>query len=283
MQYFSVAENNNERRRVFFHLVDATDGITPEAGEAGGTPTISFNGRTPVNTVNTLVAVDASKGDYYLELAITEIAYPGLLLLHYKSANTAHFAQEAQVMAFDPYTQFGTLGGGGGADVDYKRIKKLIDEAVGSIPKPIEKEPDLTPISEGLQAVITEIRDLDIPKPEKPNLDPILKQLALLDKDIRNIDFPKCDHKEVLKKMDQQDDLHAALIEDMMETAEKRADDMKDSQAESAEKISTTLDAMKERIDASPVMVFKDAKQMPAKEKKPDSASILKEYLNLPR
>src|SRR5687768_8226430 len=121
MQYFQVAENNNERRRVFFHLVDATDGITPEAGEAGGTATISFNGRTPVNSVNTLVAVDASKGDYYLELSTSEIAYPGLLLTHYKSANTAHFAQECQVMAFDPYTQFGVLPTGG-IDIDYSRI-----------------------------------------------------------------------------------------------------------------------------------------------------------------
>jgi hypothetical protein len=106
MQYFQAGENNNERRRVFFHLVDATDGITPEAGEAGGRPTISFNGRTPANTINTLVAVDASKGDYYLELSTAEIVNPGLLLIHYKSADTAHFAQECQIMAFDPYTQF---------------------------------------------------------------------------------------------------------------------------------------------------------------------------------
>src|SRR5690349_14237553 len=129
MQYFQTGENNNERRRVFFHLVDATDGITPESGEAGGRPTISINGRTPVDTQGTLVAVDASKGDYYLELSTIEIANPQLLLIHYKSANTAHFAQEAQVMAFDPYTQFGTLGAGGsGADVDYKRIEKIIDK-----------------------------------------------------------------------------------------------------------------------------------------------------------
>ena len=282
MQYIETATNNPELRRVFFHLVDATDGITPEAGEAGGTPTISINGRTPANTVNTLQAVDASKGDYYLELSTTEIVTPRHLLLHYKSAETAHFAQQVQVMAFDPYTWFGTLGGGGGADVDYKRIKKLIDEAVGSIPTPVQKEPDLIPISEGLQAVITEIRSLDIPKPEKPNLEPVLKQLSLLDKDIRNIDIPKCDHSEVLKKLAQQDKLFTTTMEEMMETADDQAKEMKDSQAKSTEKFSTTLDALKQRIDASPVMIFKDSKDIPAKEeKKPDSESILKEYLKL--
>lgn len=282
MQYFQTAENDREKRRVFLHLVDNVDGITPETGEAGNTCKISFNGKAPTTSVNTIVAIDTTNqpGTYYLELSTTEIVHPGMLSVRYKSANTAEFVQICQVMAFDPYTWFGTLGGGGGADVDYKRIKKLVDEAVGSIPTPVQKEPDLIPISEGLQAVITEIRSLDIPKPEKPNLEPVLKQLALLDKDIRNIDFPKCDHKEILKKMDEQTDLHAGLIEDMMETADKRADEMKDSQAKNAEKITTTLDAMKERLEDSPVMILKD-KEQPAQ--KPDSASILKEYLNLKR
>src|ERR1044072_4922548 len=143
MQYIQYGENNPELRRVYFHLVDATDGITPEAGEAGGRPTISINGRTPANAVNTLAAIDASKGDYYLELSTTEVVNPCHLLLHYKSTETAHFAQEIQVMAFDPYTQYGQFGGASGPDIDYKKIQKMIDSAVSKIPKPVElKEPE---------------------------------------------------------------------------------------------------------------------------------------------
>ncbi len=273
MQYIQTGENNPEMRRVYFHLVDATDGITPEAGEAGGTTTISRNGRTPANTVNTLVAVDASKGDYYLELSLSEITTPGHLLLHYKSANTAHFAQEIQIMAFDPYTQFGALGVGG-ADVDYKRIKKLIDEAIGALPKPEEpKEPDLIPISEGLQAVLVEIRSLPKPKdPEKTDYSPILQKLTALSADIKAIKIPEQEEVDLTPILDKIDEAPNSL-RDMIEQMSGIVEGIRGFFSKDVEDIKAEVGSIKKDLKKIPMIVM--APQAQEEEKK----SVLDEYL----
>ncbi len=50
-------ESTATKRRVFFQLVDATDGITPETGEDGGQPQVSTNGGAWTDTgIGTLVA-----------------------------------------------------------------------------------------------------------------------------------------------------------------------------------------------------------------------------------
>jgi hypothetical protein len=278
MQYFQTGENNNGRRRVFFHLVDATDGITPEAGEAGGRPTISFNGGTPVDTLNTLVAIDASKGDYYLELSTTEIVYPGLLLLHYKSADTAHFAQECQIMAFDPYTQYGQFGSGGGVDVDYKKIQKMIDGAVSKIPKPIEpKEPDLVPISEGLQALLIEIRAIKIPETEKVDLGPVLDQLKVVKKSITDIEFPKTDLTPILAKLNEIEKGVVMIEQGQEDIKDTHLDGVKKLVEDGIDKLSKTVDKVAESLDNTQMVVLQDK---PRKEeiKKP---SVLEEYLKL--
>jgi len=79
-------------RRVPIWCVDATDGITPEDGEAAGQPEISVSGAAKTTTgVGTLVAVDATDGDYYAELtqdATNQTLGTGIVV-SYKSANTA--------------------------------------------------------------------------------------------------------------------------------------------------------------------------------------------------
>jgi hypothetical protein len=82
-------------RRFYLFLVDATDGITPETGEAGGQPQISVNGAGFVNTANVLVAI--SNGSYYVELTAAELGIQGSLIIRYKSANTAEFQSLASI------------------------------------------------------------------------------------------------------------------------------------------------------------------------------------------
>lgn len=75
-------------RRMYFHCVDLTDGMTPETGEVGGQPQISLNGAAWGNTTNVLVAI--GNGRYYVELvAATEVNAIGVIEGRYKSGNTA--------------------------------------------------------------------------------------------------------------------------------------------------------------------------------------------------
>lgn len=90
-------------RRMYFHCVDATDGMTPETGEAAGQSQISLNGAAWGNTTNTLTAI--GNGRYYVELiAATEANSLGIIEGRYKSANTAEsIGTTLQVVPFDPY------------------------------------------------------------------------------------------------------------------------------------------------------------------------------------
>lgn len=90
------------RRRVYFHLVDATDGITPETVEAGGQPQISTNGGAWADAgIGVLVAI--GNGRYYAELTQAAVATAGdILETRYKSANTAEaVGDQVHVVALD--------------------------------------------------------------------------------------------------------------------------------------------------------------------------------------
>lgn len=91
------------KRRVYFDLRDATDGITAETGEAGGQPQISTNGGAWTNTgIGTLVAI--GNGRYYAELTQAAVQTAGdVIETRFKSANTAESPGDSvQVVAFDP-------------------------------------------------------------------------------------------------------------------------------------------------------------------------------------
>lgn len=103
------SESTAARRRVYFHLVDATDGMTPETGEAAGQPQISTNGGSWANTSATLTAI--GNGRYYVELTAGELGTLGNLQLRYKSANTAEAIASAQVVLHDPFTAALTAAG----------------------------------------------------------------------------------------------------------------------------------------------------------------------------
>lgn len=100
MLLFKQSEATAAQRRVPIHLVDATDGITPETGVTG-TPQISKNGGAFANTTNALVEV--GNGLYYVELTATELDALGFIAVRFKSAATAEAQVVGQVVPFDPY------------------------------------------------------------------------------------------------------------------------------------------------------------------------------------
>lgn len=108
MLLFQLSEATAAQRRVPLHLVDATDGITPETGEAAGQPQISKNGGAFANTTATLTAI--GNGAYYVELTATELNTVGFIVVRYKSAATAEAQVAGQVVAFDPYAAYAVAG-----------------------------------------------------------------------------------------------------------------------------------------------------------------------------
>ena len=102
MQQFKQSESTAVRRYFYLHLVDAADGMTPETGESGGQPQISVNGAAFASTSATLTAV--GNGLYYVALTTSELGNLGVIVVRYKSANTAEFQAVGQVVALDPFS-----------------------------------------------------------------------------------------------------------------------------------------------------------------------------------
>lgn len=96
---YVLSEATAARRRFPLYLVDATDGITPETGESAGQPQISKAGGAWANTTATLTAI--GNGAYYVELTATELNTLGMIQVRYKSANTAEFNMDGEVVAID--------------------------------------------------------------------------------------------------------------------------------------------------------------------------------------
>jgi len=138
---YQLSEATAAQRRVPLHLVDATDGITPETGESAGQPQLSKNGAAFGNTTATLVAV--GNGLYYVELTAAELDTVGFLAVRYKSANTAEAQVAGQVVSYDPYAVLSTLDAAGirtavglasaNLDTQLLAIDDLLDTEVGAI------------------------------------------------------------------------------------------------------------------------------------------------------
>lgn len=78
--------------------------------------------------------------------------------------------------------------GGGGADVDYKRIKKIVEEELTKLDIPKAKDVDLTPLSNAIQSVIGEVRGINIPKPQPVNLQPLAAQIDALSQSLAEVE-----------------------------------------------------------------------------------------------
>lgn len=132
---YTLSEAAAARRRFPLYLVDSVDGLTPEVSEAGGQPQISKVGGAWANTSATLTAV--GNGHYYVELTAAELDTLGYFAIRFKSAATAEFNMDGQVILFDLFTSvtqtgdsFARLGAPSGASIsaDLLVIDNLVDD-----------------------------------------------------------------------------------------------------------------------------------------------------------
>lgn len=104
MQLFQQSEATAAQRRLFFHAVDATDGISAETGLTG-TGRLSKNGAATAATTANIVEVDNTNmpGRYYIEFTQAELDTVGVIEFRFKTAACAEVVARAQVVPWDPY------------------------------------------------------------------------------------------------------------------------------------------------------------------------------------
>lgn len=96
--FIKLNESTASLRRIPFHAVDATDGITPET-TLSGTGFVSQNGANAVTSTNTIVEIDSvdMPGRYYYEATQAEASVEGFLEFRYKHPACAEVIARAYV------------------------------------------------------------------------------------------------------------------------------------------------------------------------------------------
>lgn len=161
-------------------------------------------------------------------------------------------------------------------DIDYKRIKKLVNEAVDSIPQPEQKEPDLTSVADGLQALLLEIRAIRLPESTEIDLHPIQRQIKALERTVKAIEIPKTDLTETNRLIQDKNEVLDQLAEVQEEIKGFHLEDVRELFENGIGKIEKAVEDMNDKLENTHMVVLKDE---PKTEKK---TSVLDEYLNLP-
>jgi len=121
-------------------------------------------------------------------------------------------------------------GSGGGSDVDYKKVRKIIKEELEKIEYPVSDKVDLTSLKMAIDEAKAEIMMIDIPTPEKTDLAPVLGEISRAIKAIEDKHIPE------------------PLVTDLSgleDTLKDNKDDVKDLMADTKKTLSKVLNAVK--------------------------------------
>jgi hypothetical protein len=113
MQQILVNEATNGDKRIFFYLVDATDGITPETLIVPSASELQYsqNGGSFTNFAGTWTEVGA--GVYYYTPTAGEVNQMGILVFKLVKTGIRTYVERVQIVANDPYgTHSVSLQGG---------------------------------------------------------------------------------------------------------------------------------------------------------------------------
>jgi hypothetical protein len=97
-------------------------------------------------------------------------------------------------LVFDRKNPYLGSGGGGGTEIDYKKIDKMIKNHIDNIEIPIipeQKEVDLSGVYNSLEYLKNLIYDIKIPKPEKLDLSKVLTSIEEIKTLVTEIEIPE--------------------------------------------------------------------------------------------
>lgn len=120
------------------------------------------------------VPSDISGQGFYIDIETSVYSDSG-----YTTKASTYTDDLEQYLVFDRMPK---SSGGGGVDVDYKKIEKILAEMM----KPLSglKNIDLAPVLTQIKGVMNDVRAIKIPKPEKVDHTPVLEAIRSSVKDI---------------------------------------------------------------------------------------------------
>lgn len=166
------------------------------------------------------------------------------------------------------------LKGGGGADVDYRRIQKMIDEAVAKIVIPEAKDPetfDYETLARGFESVISKVEGKEIPVAD---LSPVVSRLEALQGQIKAIRMPETDLSPVIERIDTAISVTEGLVEEMGNTTESSIESARKQLSGAIDQVEKGVADVNSRISDAAVLLLDSRKKNPQRD-------VIKEYLDL--
>lgn len=161
------------------------------------------------------VPADSSGEGFYIVITTTVYTDSGY------SSVSANYTEEAGTYLIQDRYNHAFGGHGGGPDIDYKRVRKIVQEELGKLVMPEMTETDLMPLLEAVSDVKKAVQAIDIPKPETFNYAALNRQFKDVLAAVSAIEIPepeKLDLNPVLQAITEgnaqlKNDLLAALRE----------------------------------------------------------------------
>jgi len=142
---------------------------------------------------------DASGRGYYVDITTTVYTDSG-----YTTTNTDYSIETYTYHVFEEARHFG----GGGAEVNYDKVRRIVQEELGKVPQPEmptirDLTPELLSMERRLQTSITDATSgIKIPEQVKPDLDSVVAQLRGAIDDALNTTLLAIDNKDVTPETD---------------------------------------------------------------------------------
>jgi hypothetical protein len=171
------------------------------------------------------------------------------------------------------------MGGGGGADIDYKRVRKIVQEELKSLPEPVKPpKVDLVPVIEAIQGLYSEIRAIDMPEVPKTDLEPLQASIDRVERAVKAIEMPETDLSPLLDGLAELKGAfppHLASVEGKTDALFNRVKQFFEADIQ---RIEQSVKKLATKLDSMPYVILEEKKQPLAKEEEEiNFAELLKQ------
>lgn len=132
------------------------------------------------------VVADVGGEGFYVDVTTTVYTDSGF------TTNAPDYAEESETYLIqDRYNRTFGLGGGGGVDVDYSKLRRIVKEEIKGIIMPKQEKIDLKPIQSSIKDVLSEVGNIKFPEQKETDLSEVISNIKITKDAIDNKHIPE--------------------------------------------------------------------------------------------
>lgn len=156
--------------------------------------------------------LDSALGHYYVVIITTVYDDAGY------TTKSQNYGQLSETYLID--NSLDRMTGGGGSSIDYKSIRKIVKEELAAIEipeMPEQKDVDLNPVLNALDALAEQIDAIHIPDPVQPDFGPLEQGIRNVHSAVKGIQIPETDLSPAMQDLHHLKGAAAMMLEMIQE------------------------------------------------------------------